>query len=62
MTFGFYQPVFKKVTLAGLSSLRQKGCQISVNNQIFDDPFDKKGQVLVPGMIQRSGSVNFLMK
>ena len=62
MTFGFYQPVFKKVTLAGLNSLRQKGCQILVNNQIFDDPFHKKGQVLVilvPGMIQPSGSVIF---
>ena len=30
MTFGFYQPVFKKVTLAGLNSLWQKECQISV--------------------------------
>ena len=65
MTFGFYQPVFKKVTLAGLNSLRQKGCQISVKNWIFDDPFTKKGPVLVilvPGMIQQSGSDSFLVK
>ena len=39
ITFGFYQPVFKTVTLAGLNSLRQKGYQISVKNWIFDDPF-----------------------
>jgi hypothetical protein len=47
MTFGFYQPIFKKVTLAGLNSLRQKGCQISVKNWIFDDPFHKQGLVLI---------------
>ena len=38
---------------------------ISVKNWIFDDPFHKKGPVLVilvPGMIQPSGSVIFLMK
>ena len=65
MTFDFYQPVLKKVTLAGLNSLRQKRCQILVNNRILDDPFHKKGQalvILVPGMIQRSGSVKFLVK
>jgi hypothetical protein len=45
--------------LAGLNGLRQKGCQILVNNWIFDDPFHKKGQV---GMIQPSGSVIVLMK
>jgi hypothetical protein len=43
MTFGFYQPIFKKVTLAGLNSLRQ----ISVKNWIFDDPFHKQGLVLI---------------
>ena len=65
MTFSFYQPVFKKVILAGLNSLRQKGCQISVKNWIFDDPFYKKGLVLiiwVLKMIKPSGSVKFLMK
>ena len=63
MTFGFYQTVFKKVIMAGLNSLRQKGCQISVKNWIFDDPFYKKGVVLiiwVRKMIKPSGSVNFL--
>ena len=38
---------------------------ISVKNWIFDDTFYKKGPVLVilvPGMIQPSGSVIFLMK
>ena len=58
----FHQPVFKKVALAGLNSLRQKEYQILVKNWIFDDPFHKKGQVLVilvPEMIQPSGSVNF---
>ena len=38
--------------------------QISVKNWNFDDPFHKKGLVLViwvPGMIQPSGSVNVLM-
>ena len=38
---------------------------ISVKNWIFDDPFHKKGPVmviLVPGMIQPSQSVMFLMK
>ena len=62
MTFGFYQPVFKKVILAGLNSLWQKGCQISVKNWIFDDPFYKKGLVLiiwVLRMIKPSGSVIF---
>jgi hypothetical protein len=46
-TFEFHQPVFKKVTSAGLNSLRQKGYQISVKNWIFDDPFYKKGLVLI---------------
>ena len=65
MTFGFYQPVFKKVLLAGLNSLWQKGYQISVKKRIFDDPFYQKGPlfvILVPGMIQPSGSVKKLMK
>ena len=47
--------VFKKIASAGLNSLRQKGCRILVKNWIFDDPFHKKGQLLVilePGMIQ----------
>ena len=35
----FLQPVFKKITSAGLNSLRQKECQILVKNWIFDDPF-----------------------
>ena len=53
------------MTSAGLNSLRQKECQISVKNWIFDDPFHKKGLILVIcvlGMIKPSGSVNFLMK
>ena len=65
MTFWFYQPVFKKVTSAGLNSLQQKGYQLLVKNWIFDDPIHKKGPVLViwvPVMIQPSESVNFLMK
>ena len=39
--------------------------QISVKNWIFDDPFHKKGLVLiiwVLGMIKPTGSVDFLMK
>ena len=61
----FHQPVFKKLTSAGLNSLRQKEYQISVKYWIFDDPFHKKGLVLiiwVLGMIKPSGSVDFLMK
>ena len=56
---------FGEVTSAGLNILRQKGYQISVENWIFDDPFHKKGLVLiiwVLGMIQSSRSVIFLMK
>ena len=63
--FEFHQPVFKKVTLADLNSLWQKGYQISVKKLIFDDPFHKNGLVLiiwVLGMIQTSGSVISLMK
>ena len=61
----FHQPVFQKVASAGLNSLQQKGCQILVKNWIFDDPFHKKGPllvILVPGMIQSSGSAILLMK
>ena len=63
--FMFHQRVFKKVASIGLNSLQQEGYQILVKTRIFDNPFPKKGQVLVilvPGMIQESGSVNFLMK
>ena len=55
----------KKMTSAGLNSLWQKKYQISVKNWIFDDPFHKKGLVLVilvPGMIKPSGWVIFLIK
>ena len=60
--FVFHQPFFKKVASAGLNSLRQKGYQILVKNWTFDDPFYKKGPLLVtlgPGMIQPSGLVIF---
>ena len=45
------------MTSAGLISLRQKKYQISVKNLIFDDPFYKKGLLLViwmQGMIKAS--------
>ena len=61
----FHQPVFKKVALTGLNSLRQKGYQILVKNWIFDDLPHKKGPllvILVTRMIQPSGSAIFLMK
>ena len=61
-TFEFYQSISKKVILAGLNSLWQKNCQVSVKIWIFDDPISKKGPILVilvPGMIQPSGSVIF---
>ena len=60
-TFEFLTLVNKKVTSAGLNSLRQKMLK-SVRNWIFDDPFNKKGLVLVIlvlGMIKSSGSVIF---
>ena len=63
--FVFHQPIFKKVALAGLNSLQHKGYQILVKHWIFEEPFLKKGQllvILVPGMSQPSGSVIFLMK
>jgi hypothetical protein len=53
------------LTLRGLNSLRQKGYQLLVKNCIFDDPFNKKGPVLVilvPVMIRPSGSGGFLRK
>jgi hypothetical protein len=62
LIFGFHQPVFKKMTSAGLNSLRQKEYLISVRNWIFDDPFHKKGLVLVIwvlGIIKPSGSIIF---
>ena len=46
------------LTSRGLTSLRQKGCQILVKNWIFDDPFHKKLPVLVilvPVMIKTIG-------
>ena len=52
--FVFHQPVFEKVASAGLNSLQQKGHQVLVKNLICDDPFHKKGQllvILVPEMI-----------
>ena len=54
-----------QVASAGLNSLQQQEYQILVKNWIFADPLHKKGQVLVIlvlGMIQPSGSVNFFMK
>ena len=50
------------MTSAGLNSLRQKEYLISVRNWIFDDPFHKKGLVLVIwvlGIIKPSGSIIF---
>jgi hypothetical protein len=44
---GFINQFSKKMTSAGLNSLRQKEYLISVKNWIFDDPFHKKGLVLV---------------
>ena len=41
-TFEFYQSISKKVTLAGLNSLWQKNCQVSVKIWIFDDPIPKR--------------------
>ena len=64
-TFLFHQPVFKKLTSAGLNSLRQKEYQISVKYWIFDDSFHKKGLLFiiwVQGMIKPSRSVDILMK
>ena len=53
------------MTSAGLNGLRQKEYHISMKKWIFDDPFHKKGLVLVIwvlGMIQPSCWVNFLIK
>ena len=41
-SFEFHQPVFKKVTSAGLNSLQLRGYQISVKSQIFGYSFHKK--------------------
>ena len=63
--FEFHQPRFRKLAKAGLNSLRQKGYHISVKIWIFDDPFHKKGPVLVilrPLMINPSNSVSSLRK
>ena len=65
MTFCYLQPVLKKVTQTDLNSLQQKIYQIPVKIWIFDDPSHKKGPVrgiLVPGMIQPSGSGISLVK
>ena len=43
----FINQFSKKMTLAGLNSLKQKECQILVKNLVFDDPFRKKELVLV---------------
>jgi hypothetical protein len=46
-------------------SLWQKGYHISVKNLVFDDPFHKKGPVLVilvPEIIQSSEPGTFLVK
>jgi hypothetical protein len=62
--FWVRQPFFKEITLAGLNCLRQKEYWISVKNWIFDNPFYKKGPVLVifvPEMIEPSGSGSFLV-
>jgi hypothetical protein len=39
------EPFFKKITLAGLNSLQQKGYQVSVAIWIFADLFHKTGPV-----------------
>ena len=57
--------VFKKVTSAGLNSLRQKVYRISVKIRILDDLFHKRGTVLVIlvlGMIQPPGPGSFWVK
>ena len=63
--FVFHQPVFKKVALAGLNSLRQKEYPILVKNRFFDYLFLEKGQILIIlmlEMIQASGLVKISMK
>ena len=55
----------KKVTLAGLIQPPTERVSYISAKWNFDDPFHKKGPVLViwvPGMIQASGSVKILMK
>ena len=56
---------FQKSTIGWPQQPQTDIVLISVKKWIFDDPFHKQGPVLiifVPGMIQPSGSVNFLMK
>ena len=63
--FEFHQPIFKKITKAGLNSLLQKGYQISVKNLIFEDPIHNKRPVVVilmARMIKQSGSGSFWRK
>ena len=65
LNFAYLTSFQKKMTSAGLNSLWQKKYQTSVKRWILDDPFHKKGLVLVIwvlGMIKPSGSVIFLMK
>ena len=48
-----------------MSFIRQKEYQISVGNDIFDDPFEEEGPVLVilvSEMNQPSGTRRFLIK
>jgi hypothetical protein len=40
------------MTSAGLNSLWQKKYQISAKNSIFDDPFHKKGLLLVSWVLE----------
>ena len=58
-----HDPLFGTfLTSRGLSSLRQKGCHISVKNWIFDDPFHKKLPILVilvPVMIRLLAFASF---
>ena len=65
MAFEFHPPVFKKVTYAGLNSLQQNWCHISVKVQIFDELFHKKWAILVilmPLMIKPSGPGSFFLR
>ncbi len=59
-------PLFETfLTSRGLNSLAQKDCHLLVKNWIFGDPFHKKWpllDILVPAMINPSGSGFFLRK
>jgi hypothetical protein len=62
--FGYHNHL-KKNNIGWPQQPLQKEYQISVKNWIFDDPFHKKGPVLVIlvlEMIQPSGSGSFLVK